>query len=359
MTDPDDIVGVEVVVSAADLAAELDYFLDELGFRIETISPADDPEVAVVRGHGLVLRLDRAADATSARLRVVSAAAGERSVRRTPNGNLVEVVPRSEPLELPPLVPAATVSRRGDSEAWSTGRAGMHYRDLIPDRQGGRFIASHIHVPGSGPVADWVHFHEIRFQLIYCYRGGARLVYEDQGEPFLFEAGDCVLQPPRIRHRVLESFDDLEVIEVGCPARHDTHADHEMVLPNAKIDSGRSFFGQRFVHHRARHATWERSRVPGYERRDTGIAAATGGLGGVEVLRPVAATTSDDAVVTAHEGELLFWFVLDGSVDVLTGGDRTRLGAGDSIVISSDVDYGLGEPTAELELLEVSLPAHR
>jgi hypothetical protein len=47
----------------------------------------------------------------------------------------------------------------------------MIYRDLIPGRLGGRFIASHIAIPQGGPVADWVHYHLIRFQMIFCRRG--------------------------------------------------------------------------------------------------------------------------------------------------------------------------------------------
>jgi quercetin dioxygenase-like cupin family protein len=41
--------------------------------------------------------------------------------------------------------------------------------------------------------------------MIYCHRGWVRVVYEDQGEPFVMHPGDCVLQPPGIRHRVLEA----------------------------------------------------------------------------------------------------------------------------------------------------------
>ena len=150
-----------------------------------------------------------------------------------PNGTLIRLVDADPPLVLPPLVPSLVVTRMGDDPHWGAGRAGMGYRDLIPDRQGGRFIASHIRIPEAGPVPDWVHFHKIRFQMIYCYRGWARLVYEDQGEPFILQAGDCVLQPPEIRHRVLESSAGLEVIEIGCPARHDTLADHDLPLPTA------------------------------------------------------------------------------------------------------------------------------
>ena len=35
-------------------------FLERLGFRLEEIAPADDPDEALMTGHGLHLRLDRA-----------------------------------------------------------------------------------------------------------------------------------------------------------------------------------------------------------------------------------------------------------------------------------------------------------
>ena len=124
------------------------------------------------------------------------------------------------------------------------GRAGMRYRDLIPDRWGGSFVASHITIPEGGPVPDYVHFHKVRFQMIFVKSGWVRLVYEDQGEPFVMVAGDCVLQPPEIRHRVLESSPGLEVIEIGCPALHETIADWSLALPNGTGDAARAWEGQ-------------------------------------------------------------------------------------------------------------------
>ena len=52
----------------------------------------------------------------------------------------------------------------------------------------------------------------------------APVAYENQGPPFLLRPGDMVIQPPEIRHRVLESSDGLEVVEIGCPADHVTIA---------------------------------------------------------------------------------------------------------------------------------------
>lgn len=47
-----------------------------------------------------------------------------------------------------------------------------------------------------------------------------RVIYEGQGEAFEMHAGDCVLQPPMICHRVLASSAGAEVIELASPAPH-------------------------------------------------------------------------------------------------------------------------------------------
>ena len=50
--------GGEVLIPCDDLAPSLAFFVGELGFRVETIFPADDPQVASLSGHGLRLRLE-------------------------------------------------------------------------------------------------------------------------------------------------------------------------------------------------------------------------------------------------------------------------------------------------------------
>ncbi len=232
----------------------------------------------------------------------------------------------------------------------------MQYRDLIPSRLGGRFIASHIRIPDGGPVPDYVHFHRIRFQMIYCKAGWARLVYEDQGAPFLFHAGDCVLQPPEIRHRVLEASAGLEVVEIGCPAVHETFADHAMSLPTPHLLPARDFGGQRFVRHVAAEARWQAWRAEGFEMRDTGIAAATDGLAGVRVVR-ARDNTAAKAAFKPHGGEFLFLFVLRGDVALdVQGHGQHRLKTNDSCVIPADAAYALDVATGA-EMLEVTLPA--
>ena len=108
----------------------------------------------------------------------------------------------------------------------------MLYRDLIPTRLGGRYIASHITIPEGGPVADWVHFHRIAVQtLMRRSRLGARRL-RGPGRPFVLNAAISSSSRPEIRHRVLESSPGLEVVEIAAPALHATFADHEMALPN-------------------------------------------------------------------------------------------------------------------------------
>ena len=52
------IRSAQIVEPGENLEETLDFLTDVLGFRIEMITPADDPTVGVVSGHGLTLRLD-------------------------------------------------------------------------------------------------------------------------------------------------------------------------------------------------------------------------------------------------------------------------------------------------------------
>lgn len=297
-----------------------------LGLRLDTIFPADDPRVALLSGPGARVRLVRAAAAGGG-----DAPGDAADLDRTPA-----------------LQPAFRVVR-ADATAWRTGRAGMRYRDLIPDRQGGRYIASHIAIPDGGPVPDYVHYHAIQFQMIYCHRGWVRVVYEDQGEPFVMHAGDCVLQPPRIRHRVLEASPGLEVIELGMPAVHATHVDHDRALPTAQVDRGRDYGGQRFVRFQAAAARFAAADLAGFDACELGIAEATGGLARVSLLRARQASRAS----YRHDAELWFHVVLRGE---LTLDDAHRLGAADAFVIPAGQRFTWSDASPDLELLEVALP---
>ena len=347
-----------VVIRCRDLDANLAFFTDVAGFRIDRISPADSPREVDLGGHGIGLRL-LVADVDEAGIITVDPTPGAETTlspgsHTAPNGTVIEFTEPRPAVVVPPGDQVLEISRLADSTDFASGRAGMGYRDLVPNRVGGRFIASHIRIAEGGPVPDYVHFHKIRFQMIYCYKGWVRVVYEDQGAPFVLRPGDCVLQPPEIRHRVLESSPGLEVIEIGCPAEHDTFADHTVALPTRTVDPDRDFGGQRFVRHVADGARWVPSTLPGFEHRDIGIGVATGGLAGARVHRPLGAARWDAAL--RHDGEFLFVFVLQGKLTLRIGPSHELLEAGDSAVIPAGSAFEL-EASTDAERLEVTLPA--
>jgi quercetin dioxygenase-like cupin family protein len=352
---PEKIRVAQTVLPCRDLGAMLAFFTEKLGFRVSMIVPADAPSVAVLAGHGALLRLEADHDAPPSRLTLRLLCDGKPAANEitAPDSTRILLAEAQPATVVPGGEQAFILSRNHDPASWGTGRAGMQYRDLIPGRLGGRFIASHIRIPGGGPVPDYVHFHKIRFQMIYCKKGAAKLVYEDQGEPFWLEGGDCVLQPPEIRHRVLESRDHLEVVEIGCPAVHETFADHNMTLPTGRLLPLRAFGGQRFVRHIAAETPWLGWLEPGFEARDTGIGEATQGLARAEVIRP----TGRARAALRHDGEFRFLFVLAGEASVRSPqhGDHI-LKDGDSVVIPAGADCDLAADDGAA-LLHVMLPA--
>lgn len=345
-----------VSLPTTDLRADLAFFGKVLGMRMDSIYPADDPRVAVFSGHGLRVQLDQGQGGAPGLLYILTGDAGfadGASTLTSPGGTQVQVMPSDPPVEMPDTVHSFVVRRLADQAPWVIGRAGMQYRDLIPDRLGGSIIASHIRIPDGGPVPDMVHFHKVGFQLIFCYRGWVDVVYEDQGGPIRLTAGDCFIQPPEIRHRVLEASDGIEVIEIGVPAEHVTEIDHEMTLPTPHLRPDREWDGQRFVFHQAKDAVWTPARLPGFAARDTTIADNTKGIAGVQVLR-----RGDGAPVwAAHDADIHFTFVMAGSMTLEgEGKDPHLLGPGDAFVIPSGMATRYSDPSDDIELLEVSLP---
>jgi quercetin dioxygenase-like cupin family protein len=247
--------------------------------------------------------------------------------------------------DLPPFEPQFVLARGGTS---GEGRAGMHYRDLIPDRLGGRYIASHITIAEGGPVADWVHYHRVAFQMIYVRSGWVRVVYEDQGEPFVMDAGDLVLQPPGIRHRVLESSHGLKVIEIGAPALHETMADHELELPNARFDPHRLFDGQRFLRHVAADSPW--TDFAGAEAQETLMGTATNRLAEVRTIR---SGRSAQVQFPPHDGELVFGFVLEGTARLDLGGTH-ELAAAEAFVVAPGQAWAIRDLSPEFRMLHVT-----
>ncbi len=250
----------EKVVPCDNIDAAIEEYRS-LGYRLDMISTADEPREALVSKDGETLRLTK------------------QLTRKQGIESEVEYQ------ALAYARASASETRPSTDEGWITGRAGMEYRDLIPGRMDGKVIASHIRLKEGGEVADYVHYHKIEFQMIYCKRGRIKVVYENQGEPFWLETGDCVLQPPEIRHRVLECTAGAEVIEVSMPAEHQTWVEYDIKLPTDEVKPDRDFGGQRFVRHVAADAEWDRFAGEEIEIRETGILAASSSVADVRVFR--------------------------------------------------------------------------
>lgn len=349
----------QVVQPSSDLVEEMAFF-ESHGFRLINIYPDDNPEVAILSGHGISIRLDRNASCAPSVIHLLTddeaELANEKTEHKAPNGTILKLKRKSYQVTHPANQHQFEIRQLRDKEPWVIGRAGMHYRDLMPSRLGGSIMASHIRIPKGGPVPDMVHYHTIGFQLIFCYRGWVKLVYENQGEQFILEAGDCVTQPPEIRHRVLEASDNLEVIEIGVPAAHMTTIDYDMELPTKEFRPDREFQGQRFCHHKVKEANWIPWRIANFECRDTGISKATKGIASVQVARFKNAAIAPNFV---HDADILFTFVMQGQMRLIVNeGEQYELKAGEAYVIPPKMKYSFSNCAQDLELLEVSLPGN-
>jgi Cupin domain len=98
------------------------------------------------------------------------------------------------------------------------------YRDLgiAPATQG--LVQAHVirMIPPCDPdVVSKEHYHDVEFQLIYVLKGWIKGEYKGTGVVTM-EEGSCWIQPPRIKHTVLDYSDDCELLEVIMPAEFET-----------------------------------------------------------------------------------------------------------------------------------------
>ena len=118
-----------------------------------------------------------------------------------------------------------TVSHLLDSDFIGGLRSYARYRDLgIAAATGGR-VQAHV-IRMVPPVTDEVrkaHYHDVEFQMVYVLKGSMTTDFDGQG-PVTMRAGSCWIQPPKIKHTVLDYSDDCEVLEIIVPADFETVA---------------------------------------------------------------------------------------------------------------------------------------
>jgi hypothetical protein len=98
------------------------------------------------------------------------------------------------------------------------------YRDLGIAGATSGMVRAHVikMIPPCDPAeVSKRHFHEVDFQMVYVLKGWIKGEYEGAGVVTMRE-GSCWLQPPKIKHSVLDYSDDCELLEIIMPADFST-----------------------------------------------------------------------------------------------------------------------------------------
>jgi mannose-6-phosphate isomerase-like protein (cupin superfamily) len=98
------------------------------------------------------------------------------------------------------------------------------YRDLGMAKATKGMVQAHVirFVPPCRPEeVSKLHYHDVEFQMIYVLKGWIKTELEGQG-PHVMRPGSAWIQPPKIKHRVLDYSDDAEVLEIILPANFET-----------------------------------------------------------------------------------------------------------------------------------------
>jgi uncharacterized RmlC-like cupin family protein len=113
-----------------------------------------------------------------------------------------------------------TVSHLDEADFKPDGlRAYALYRDLGIAGATGGLCQAHV-IRFLSPCTDEVrkrHSHEAELQLIYVLKGWVKNEFEGEGVQMM-SAGSCWLQPPGIKHTVLDYSADAELLEIIVPA---------------------------------------------------------------------------------------------------------------------------------------------
>jgi quercetin dioxygenase-like cupin family protein len=110
-------------------------------------------------------------------------------------------------------------------EDFETGlRRYAKYRDLGMAKATGGMVQAHV-IRFVGPCrpeeVSKLHTHNVEFQMVYVLKGWMKTELEGQGA-HIMRPGSAWLQPPMIKHKVLDYSDDCEVLEVILPAEFET-----------------------------------------------------------------------------------------------------------------------------------------
>jgi hypothetical protein len=148
---------------------------------------------------------------------------GKQAARKTPPARR-PVSARARPKTVKPRKQTFVASHLDEGDFKEGLRSYAKYRDLGIAAATNGLAQAHVIrlIPPCDPAeVSKRHFHDVEFQMIYVLKGWMKGEYEGAGVVTMRE-GSCWLQPPRIKHTVLDYSDDCELLEVIIPADFDT-----------------------------------------------------------------------------------------------------------------------------------------
>jgi Cupin domain len=98
-------------------------------------------------------------------------------------------------------------------------RTYARYRDLGMSKATNGLLQAHVIrlIPPCDPkVVSKRHYHDVDVQMIYVLNGWIKGEYD--GQVVTMRQGGAWLQPPKIKHTVLDYSDDCELLEIVLPA---------------------------------------------------------------------------------------------------------------------------------------------
>ena len=116
------------------------------------------------------------------------------------------------------------VSHHNEEDFDSGLRRYAKYRDLGMAKATKGMVQAHVirFVPPCRPEeVSKLHYHDVEFQMVYVLKGWIKTELYGQGA-HVMRPGSAWIQPPRIKHKVLDYSDDAEVLEIVLPANFET-----------------------------------------------------------------------------------------------------------------------------------------
>lgn len=249
-------------------------------------------------------------------------------------------------------------------DEWEVGSDGSLFRNLTDSLEFSLIDIKQEKACQQQSLTEYSIYHDLKFHMLHCLQGSVRLVYELQGPPFVFSAGDILLEPPLIRHQVLEKSTDLRILEFSSPVERATYAEFETQLPTYNYDPEAKFCGQNFKHFRRQDAIFTNAfgmwASNCWKCCNTLVDEASGNkLSAVIYVlddsRPISALATN--TYFKHSAGMLYFRIIAGYMDIFINLARSKKHyAGSTVILNSTDAVKIGRCSANIEFVAVATP---